>query len=958
MTTRVISTGYGRPALDELTTLVAEVKADDPLTPVTVLVPNQAASVVVRRHLASGVTAGKAGIAGLFLSTIDRLAERLAAPLLSPRRPATRPILAAAWRSALADDPGMFAQIREHQSTVTALLGVHRELRALDQAQLTKVAAGSRLAADVVRLHCCVQRRVEDRFYDEKDLLRGATDHLIDDAGARAELGAIVLYLPENLTVPQQDLVAVLGQLTHLTVIAGRAGLPRADRATLTTLDRLTDIAELPEHTQATASRVFNASDSDDEVRCVVRELLSDLQSVPAHRVGVLYATPSPYARLLHEHLSTAGIRHNGAGSRPTVERSIPQGVVRLLDAVIRDLPRADLFEALSAARITIADGSAAPIVGWERISRLAGVVSGEDWDHRLLQFAERERRRADEERLREDPYESRIASAERNAAQAESLREFALGLRSAAAAGEDLTWDELSRGALELFHGLFGQPEELLNLRPEERNAARDVELALRAVAGLAVFEPDAPGLIGLLDVLTAELEGSLPRVGRFGEGIFVGPISAAVGLELDVVYVLGLSEDLYPGRLHPEPLIAESIRRSSAGALRTQRDRVDTMQRHLLAAFQAAPEVIACFPRGNLRRSQPRLPSRWLVPTLRTLTGDPELVASRWDSVSVPTIVDSASYATELESTSLPATAQEWRMRAFRSHVNEHDPIVSAATTMIVDRAAPDLTRFDGMVIARNLPDYADGSLAVSPTRLEEYATCPHTFFVRRLLRVEPVEHPEEIVTISPLEIGTLMHEAMDAMITEFSDDRLPGFGEPWLPLHHRRLQDHAIDLAQQVHDRGLTGHPRLWRAERTRILRDLDRMLFEDDRWRRKHDARVVASELVFGLDGRPPVRLDRRARNRAAEGQGGQDRRHPQRRDLGDRHQDRQLVVVQGSDQGPRSPGHQAAAARVRASRPGHLRRERSPGRVLVRPQGQGAPRHRPDRREPGALSPTR
>jgi ATP-dependent helicase/nuclease subunit B len=47
----------------------------------------------------------------------------------------------------------------------------------------------------------------------------------------------------------------------------------------------------------------------------------------------------------------------------------------------------------------------------------------------------------------------------------------------------------------------------------------------------------------------------------------------------------------------------------------------------------------------------------------------------------------------------------------------------------------------------------------------------------------------------------------------------------------------------------------------ASRTpRILRDLDRMLVEDDRWRREHDARVVASELVFGLEGRPPVRLE--------------------------------------------------------------------------------------------------
>ena len=102
--------------------------------------------------------------------------------------------------------------------------------------------------------------------------------------------------------------------------------------------------------------------------------------------------------------------------------------------------------------------------------------------------------------------------------------------------------------------------------------------------------------------------------------------------------------------------------------------------------------------------------------------------------------------------------------------------------------------------------------------------------------------------------------MHEAMDAMITEFAPDRLPDHGEPWSRVHHRRLHDLAVDLAHGVEERGLTGHPRLWQAERARILRDLDRMLRDDDQWRAKLDAKVLASELTFGLGESEPVRLE--------------------------------------------------------------------------------------------------
>ena len=415
----------------------------------------------------------------------------------------------------------------------------------------------------------------------------------------------------------------------------------------------------------------------------------------------------------------------------------------------------------------------------------------------------------------------------------------------------------------MQAFHSLYGDPDDMVRLSDEERNAARDIELALRGLGSLEEFEPGSASLERLLEILTVELEAGLPRVGRFGEGVFVGPLTAAVGLDLDKVYVVGLAEDLYPGRVQPDPLVLDRVRREPGVALRTERDRVDAMQRHLLAAFDAAPEVVACFPRGDLRRSHLRLPSRWLMPTLRRLSGDPHLVASRWDSAGGENIIGSNSYATELETTRLPMSEQEWRVRAHRSATAASDAVVDAATTLVEARASTAFTRHDGYLRGQSgLPDFGAGEVPVSPTQLESYATCPHSYFVQRLLRVEPIEQPEEIIAISALEIGDLMHRAVDGLITELNG-RLPSYGEPWTSAHHTRLIEIANALAAEKEMRGLTGHWRLWSAERTRILRDLDQMLADDSVWRAGLDAKVVGSEYAFGMndpDSGPAVELE--------------------------------------------------------------------------------------------------
>ena len=104
MIERVETATYGRPASEALARTLARVKADEPLAPVTVIVPSNLAGLTARRLLGAGVV-GAGGVANVSFVTPFRLAELLAADQLLDTRPLTNPVLGAAVRLALrADD--------------------------------------------------------------------------------------------------------------------------------------------------------------------------------------------------------------------------------------------------------------------------------------------------------------------------------------------------------------------------------------------------------------------------------------------------------------------------------------------------------------------------------------------------------------------------------------------------------------------------------------------------------------------------------------------------------------------------------------------------------------------------------------------------------------------------------------------------------------------------------------
>src|SRR5690606_22688769 len=128
------------------------------------------------------------------------------------------------------------------------------------------------------------------------------------------------------------DLLNALAGSAQLRVIAALTGDARADAAIRDVVGRVVPMHGLPPPTDpGTVSRVMHASDADDEVRCVVREVVSRLGATPPHRIAVLYGPARPYARLLAEHFAAAGITTNGTGVRPTIERSLARTMLDLL---------------------------------------------------------------------------------------------------------------------------------------------------------------------------------------------------------------------------------------------------------------------------------------------------------------------------------------------------------------------------------------------------------------------------------------------------------------------------------------------------------------------------------------------------------------------------------------------------------------------------------------------------
>lgn len=916
-TASVVVTGYGPAAHGALAAAVDEAQAGDRLAPATVVVPSNYVGLGARRVLAR-----RRGIAAVNFVTPYRLAETLAAAVTAEggRRPVSTPVLAARVRSILRAEPGYFSGVQSHPTTERSLVSAHRELSEVPDPGLDRLAAASARAKDVVRIHRAVKEGLADRFHDEQDLIRDAVEALARGA-APVELGPVIVFLPQRLTAGQARLLNAVAEHTILTVIAGKTGEADADAAVKTSLGRL-DLASNPAavfdaapapppdaifktaaasspsglfNTAAVQSsgalpgivdsaaavpspvgpsgavgrvRALSVSDPDDEVRHAVRAVVDAVRAgASLGRCAIVYGSADPYARLVGDALDSAGIEWYGVAVRTAETSLLGRSLLAMLALGDNDLARRDVTAWLASGAVRT-DGRWAPAAAWERAARAAGVTAGDQWTSRLGRHADELETEASE--LADDEDRAEWAERKRRRAdEARALAAFVQKLRTDLSAGaEASSWRRLSRWCRGLIRGYLGGPELRRRWPDEEQRHAREVETAVDRLGELDGID-DQPSADAFRQALRTELAPTSSRRGRFGAGVLVGPVGLGLGIDLDLAVVCGMAEGVFPARRRDDALLPDRERALAGPDLPRRSDPGDD-HRALRAVMAGARAKLLLYPRGDLRRSAPLTPSRWLLDAAETIDGrrpgtdDLGRESGNW-------LAEVPSFVAGLRRTAFPAHVQEYDMRALLDHHDRRrgrprsgaDPggavgwksdrtgwgidsvrqriELRRGIELRLGRGSSRLTRFDGNLVAGDLrgavlPDPAADGSAVSATRLEKWAECPHAYFVRHVLGVDAVEDPEAEYRISALTKGHLVHLVLKRWFDEMAETgALVGPGEPWPPGARRRLMEIGAEVCDEYQARGLTGRPLYWRLDRRRLLEDLETFIDRDNTMR---------------------------------------------------------------------------------------------------------------------------
>ena len=856
----MVRANYGRAATAALAEAVAEAKGGDPLAPVSIVVTDHGQGIRLRRRLAARAAVGPAagtpstGVAAIDMVTLLDLARDLTAgaPELEGRRPVSDAVVLSATRRILTEDPGVFGSVAEHPSLERALVSAHRQLREVHADGINRLAGLGKLQGALVKVHRALLRHLAPGFHDERERTDLATLRV---GSGTASIPPLVVHLPGHLLPSERRLLAALASAVPLTVICGHAhGQPDPDAEALASLFG-TDLPDPPEPGTGTGRLVVSVPDQEEEARVAVRQVLEAARSgTRLSSIAIVHPPGSDYARLLHERLRASGIAFNGSSVRRLDETIAARFLLGALTLTDRGLRRTDLEALFATAPLWDPDNHLVPDSTWRRLARRAGVVAGlEDWTLRLERLATEFETQRDEEE-RSDDRQWLMERLERDAKQCRRLVAFVTrldrDLHRVTGAG---SWSARCR----LTNRLIGQYLGSSNVRElwpaEELLAVESAAAVLDRLALLDDVEPDA-SFAGFRRALIAEFRHPLGREGRTGQGVQVLGIEQAAGLDVEVVILLGLAEGVTPTRPSTDALLPDADRITAGTDLLIRHDHTASQHRGFAAAITAASRlVVLVHPRGNLRRSGERPPSRWLLAEIEAFTGvrpDPAELAD----LTEPWYRHVASFAQAL-ALDEPATDQEYELALLLDNgrdgtgLRQVDPVFDRGVDLITSRLGRRLTRFDGNLAGVDLP--ALDVSEISASRLERWVACPFAFFSEYILGVRTEEEPDPSLLLTALVRGNIIHRSLELLVAEgLRSHTLPGPGEAWTDADHQRLVQLMDEECERAEARGEAAHPLFWPVIRSRMAAELRGFLHLDSSARAAQKATPIAAEYRFG------------------------------------------------------------------------------------------------------------
>ncbi len=857
---RVVS---GRPTAlgAAIAARVAELRAHDPLEPITVLVGTSLQRPWLARWLAAQLGAHASvrvlmpGDLALYLGAPSLVAGgRRALPPL-----ADRVLLAEVARS----HPGYFAPVTETPGFAEALYRLVRELKGAgyDVADLGAVLEGATDAPEKASSLAEILAAFETRragFYGPDDALLAADPERMDGLGLLVWgmldiapalvrlLTSISARMPVDVFLPEVPAAAdaPLGELRRRLMSGGAVEVVAPALAgSGAVLDEVRDVLFTPPAKPAIEPdetiRLVSAPDPAREVRAAARACLQWAQEgVGFWEMAVAYRHGEAYRPLVEAVFIEAGIPvylHEGS---PLAERPLGRQTLALLDLYESDFSRRSVMDFLTDAQLPkeLRDQfGGAPASRWDSVSRQAGIVAGaEQWAQRLQTLRR--------ELLGDGDQDDAPAWVAERAADAGELARFIADLHARLHGHPGRApWEahlvflarvlsRYVRGAQEVIDALRGL--ERFTALEQKVDFDRFLDVVRRAV-----------GTLRSEDVL----EG---RAGAFGRGVNVVAVNSLPGIEFARVWMLGATERAFPPPARQDPILLDgeralvSQRMGMELAPRATRGTEEALQ-FALACEAARERLVVSYARRATGESRPRLPSVFFREIASQLVGErvsaerapllrrPDVQRIPGDAIGAP--IPGGRYATDPEVVSVAAAGAISESERDRTYLQASVTQPWAIATF--ERAAPAFARALAASRARWSGSYSewDGALGeraleaiaslvptdrtFSPTSLENYCQCPQRFLMGDVLRVRGVEEPERTVRIDALRRGSLFHRILERFHSEWDGDG----AAPLAPVASERMRALAGEECDAAQARGETGYPAMWAADRLEVIDD---------------------------------------------------------------------------------------------------------------------------------------
>ena len=492
----------------------------------------------------------------------------------------------------------------------------------------------------------------------------------------------------------------------------------------------------------------------------------------------------------------------------------------------------------------------------WEDLIVEAAVIGGIDrWKRRLAGLANEYERRL-REAASDDPEASRARGLHRDVRQLAALRAFAEPLLT-----EVASWPPAQRWG-----------DWLATLDALASKVLVHPARVLRVLQELGPLETIGPvGLREVRDVLTPRLSTLTHEPPRRRHGrLFVGTPHAARGRAFRVVFVPGLAERLFPQRIREDALLPDEQRRR-LGHLPMQPARAADERLHLHLGVGAASErLYLSFPRIEVDESRPRVPSFYVLDSIRAIEGRipaSATIADRAHRSGASTLAWPAPREPELAIDDF-----EHDLSSMALLLASKDPARAKGRARYLYELSPELQRSltsrwlrwhrrgwetaDGLVrvVAETTgPALASQRLGARPyslTALQRFSACPYQFLMAAIYRLAPLEQPAPLQQLDPLTRGDLFHRIQARALRSLQENHLLPLSAEALPKAQKLLEWAVTSVDKDAYDELAPAIDRVWRDEIAAMTRDLkiwlERLADEGAEWTPER------FEFAFGLE----------------------------------------------------------------------------------------------------------